>query len=108
MFRESENLAGAFHCTDEDQDAGRQSNQVNQKNKRTEIESESEETIDDQIEGEQDHSEFFHAPIFVLAASLCRDVSRHGTEPWLQRFQIFDQVAFLVVRQSCSVIVTGI
>jgi rubrerythrin len=75
MFRESANLAGALQCSDEDQDAGRQSNQVNQKNKRTEIESESEETIDDQIEREQDHSEFFHAPIFVLAASLCRDVS---------------------------------
>ena len=80
MFRESENLAGTLQCSDEDQDAGRQSNHVNQKNKRTEIESESEETIDDQIQREQDHSEFFHAPIFVLAASLCRDVSRHGTD----------------------------
>ena len=66
MFQKFASLAGFCHCADQNENAGRQSNQVKQKNKRPEVQSESEQAVDDQIKREQDHSEFLHDGIFVL------------------------------------------
>ena len=64
MFRKFASSAGFCHCADENENAGRQPNEIEQENKSTEVQSESEQAIDDEIKREQDHSKFLHAPIF--------------------------------------------
>jgi len=63
MFRGFVSSAGLCHCPDKNENTGGESNQVEQENKRTEVQPKSEQTVDDQIKREQDHSEFLHDPI---------------------------------------------
>jgi hypothetical protein len=70
------NLGRAFERSDQNENTGDQSNQINDVNERTEIESETKQAVDDDIESEQNHSEFLHGHL-------------------LQRFQILDQILFL-------------
>src|SRR5712691_251326 len=70
MFREFANSAGFCHCADENESTGRQSNKIEQENKWTEVQSESEQAIDDQIKREQYHSNSFHTRSSVVAAVL--------------------------------------
>src|SRR5438270_2310208 len=52
---------------------------------------------------------FFMRNLCCSRLALSRRLSEHGDRaPWLQRFQIFDQIPFLVLRQFGPVIVTGI
>src|SRR5437016_13184871 len=70
MFREFANSAGLRHCADENESTGRQSSKIEQENKWTEVQSESEQAIDDQIKREQYHSNSFHTRSSVVAAVL--------------------------------------
>jgi hypothetical protein len=55
---------GPLEGADENQDTGDERDQVKHENKWTDVYSESEQRIDDQIKGEQNHSEFFHGAMF--------------------------------------------
>jgi hypothetical protein len=75
MFQKFESLAGALCPSNQNENAGDQADQVNDEDEWAEIKSKAEQTIDNDVEREQQHSESFHAPIFAVAAALCRGVS---------------------------------
>ena len=77
MFREFVSSAGAFQRTDQNKNAGREADYVKQENKGTNVHPEAEQRVDNQKECEQNHSKFLHVDL-------------------LQRFEIFDQIPFLV------------
>ena len=123
MFREFGRSAGAFQRANQNKNAGGQSDEINYENKSAEVQPESQQTVDDQIKREQNHSEFLHARhsfchsersrgisyccLAVTSSEISRDVST-PLDMTLERFQIFDQIPFFVLGQFRSVIVAGI
>ena len=74
MFQKSESSAGALCPSNQNENAGDQADQVNDEDEWAEVKSKAEQTIDNDVESEQKHSESFHALIFAVAASVCRGV----------------------------------
>src|ERR1700704_4907785 len=75
MFLEFASSAGAFQCSKQNENAGHDRDDVKQHDKWPEVYPEPEQPIDNQIKGEQNHSDFLHVAIFAVAASLCRGIS---------------------------------
>jgi len=63
MFRKFAGSVGLCQGTKQNKSAGDQTDQIEQKNKWTQVQSESKQTVNNQVEREQDHADLFHAPI---------------------------------------------
>jgi len=75
MLPEFENLIGLHLFPDQNKNAGHDRDDVKQHDKRPEVYPQPEQSIDNQIQAKQNHSDFLHVMIFAVAASLCRGVS---------------------------------
>src|ERR1700722_14717550 len=75
MFLEFPSSPGAFSGSKKKENARHERDDVKQHDKRPEVYPKPEQPIDNQIKGEQNHSDFLHVTIFAVAAWLCRGVS---------------------------------
>lgn len=79
MFQKSESSAGALCPSNQNENAGDQADQVNDEDEWAEVKSKAEQTIDNDVEREQEHSESFHIRMFVSAQS--EDNHKPNVEP---------------------------
>jgi hypothetical protein len=64
MFHAFATSVGFYRCAEQDKSARNQTDQIKYKNKRTQIQSKSEEAVEEQVNSEQDHSDSFHVVVF--------------------------------------------